>query len=406
MELLLDPSHLLRGSSNGTNTTDLTYGFVSCAVSVLFYGSNFVPVKKIDTGDGMFFQWVLCAAIWTVSMIANIILSSPKFWPLAMLGGAIWATGNVTVVPILKTIGLGLGLLIWATFNLLMGWASSRFGWFGIEPEKVTKPTLNYCGAGLCLLRYHTNTHILVFIVCFLFISECVNGIGGVPTAIVFFFVKSDVQRSATSEETPLLIDSTVNNDPQTSSDNSWVDMLPPFTKRLVGSALAVVAGLLYGSSFIPMLYIKNHADQQDSQFVGASQFDLDYVFAHFSGIFLTSTVYFVIYCAFKKNKPQVFPKAVLPRADCHHPAHVSILSCAGFVSGVMWGVATCCWFLANHYLKPVVSFPIITTVPGLIAALWGVMVFKEVQGLRNYLVLILAFCMIVTGALLTGFSL
>ncbi|KAK3507754.1 hypothetical protein QTP70_035267, partial [Hemibagrus guttatus] len=38
-------------SSNGTNTTELTYGFVSCAVSVLFYGSNFVPVKKIDTGD-------------------------------------------------------------------------------------------------------------------------------------------------------------------------------------------------------------------------------------------------------------------------------------------------------------------------------------------------------------------
>lgn len=40
---------------------------------------------------------------------------------------------------------------------------------------------------------------------------------------------------------------------------------------------------------------------------------DLDYVFAQFSGIFLTSTVYFLIYCAFKKNKPQVFPKAVLP---------------------------------------------------------------------------------------------
>ncbi|KAK3531923.1 hypothetical protein QTP86_000336 [Hemibagrus guttatus] len=315
MELLLDLSHLLRDSSNGTNTTELTYGFVSCAVSVLFYGSNFVPVKKIDTGDGMFFQWVLCAAIWTVSLIVNIILSSPRFWPLAMLGGAIWATGNITVVPIIKTIGLGLGLLIWASFNLLMGWASSR--------------------------------------------------------AIVFFFVKSDGQRPATSEETPLLIDSSVNADSQTSSDNSWVDMLPPFTKRLVGSVLAVVAGLLYGSSFIPVLYIKNHTTQQNSQYDGASQFDLDYVFAHFSGIFLTSTVYFVIYCALKKNKPQVFPKAILP----------------GVVSGVMWGVATCCWFLANHYLKPVVSFPIITT------------------GLRNYLVLILAFCMIVAGALLTAFS-
>uniref|UniRef100_A0A3B4D976 Transmembrane protein 144a n=1 Tax=Pygocentrus nattereri TaxID=42514 RepID=A0A3B4D976_PYGNA len=310
-------------SSRGSST-ELTYGFVSCAVSVLFYGSNFVPVKKIDTGDGMFFQWVLCAAVWTVSLVANIILRSPKFWPLAMLGGAIWATGNITVVPIVKTIGLGLGILIWASFNLLMGWASSRFGWFGIEAETVGKPTLNYCGAGLCLL-----------------------------SAIVFFFVKTDVQRPAT------------------------------------GSGLAVVAGILYGFSFVPVLYIKHHASDPGGPFSGASQFDLDYVFAQFSGIFLTSTVYFLIYCAFKKNKPQVFPKAVLP----------------GFVSGVMWGVATCCWFLANHYLSPVVSFPIITTVPGLIAAIWGVVVFKEVKGLRNYLVLILAFCLVLAGALLTAFS-
>ena len=40
---------------------------------------------------------------------------------------------------------------------------------------------------------------------------------------------------------------------------------------------------------------------------------DLDYVFAHFSGIFLTSTVYFLIYCAVRKNKPDVYPQAILP---------------------------------------------------------------------------------------------
>ncbi|XP_076874352.1 transmembrane protein 144-like [Brachyhypopomus gauderio] len=359
MESLVDISHYLRNSSNSTNTTDLTFGFVSCAIAVIFYGSNFVPVKKIDTGDGMFFQWVLCAAVWTVSLVANIILRSPTFWSLAMLGGAIWATGNITVVPIVKTIGLGLGVLIWASFNLFMGWASSRFGWFGIEVETVTHPTLNYCGASLCLL-----------------------------SGIVFFFVKSDVQRPTTSEETPLLIDNSINtlHEP---SDKSWVDMLSPCGKRVVGSLLAVVAGLLYGSSFIPVLYIKHRAANNDSRFSGASQFDLDYVFAQFSGIFLTSTVYFVIYCTFKKNKPQVFSKAVLP----------------GFVSGVMSGVATCCWFLANHYLSAVVSFPIITTVPGLIAAIWGVVVFKEVKGLRNYVVLVLAFCLVLTGALLTAFS-
>lgn len=35
-------------------------------------------------------------------------------------------TGNIAVVPIIKTIGLGLGMLIWGSFNALTGWASSR----------------------------------------------------------------------------------------------------------------------------------------------------------------------------------------------------------------------------------------------------------------------------------------
>ncbi|KAM6976918.1 LOW QUALITY PROTEIN: transmembrane protein 144-like [Aplochiton taeniatus] len=347
--------------SNATNSTQLTYGYVSCGVAVFFYGSNFVPVKKIHTGDGLFFQWVLCAAVWCTSLVANIILRSPDFWPLAMLGGAIWATGNITVVPIVKTIGLSLGLLIWASFNLLIGWASSRFGWFGIGAEVVANPTLNYIGAGLCLL-----------------------------SALIFFFIKSDVSNQPSStEETPLLINSIVNTDGlQTLDDEFWMDRLRPRTKRLFGISLAVVAGLLYGSSFIPVLYIKRQALQPDSPYYGASQFDLDYVFAQFSGIFLASTFYFLLYCAVMKNRPRVYSNAILP----------------GFASGLMWGVATCCWFLANTS-SPVVSFPIITTGPGLIAAMWGVLVFKEIKGLCNFLVLGAAFSLVVAGALLTSFS-
>lgn len=348
--------------SSSTNSSQLTYGYVACGVAVFFYGSNFVPVKKIHTGDGLFFQWVLCAAVWCTSLVANIILKSPAFWPLAMLGGAIWATGNITVVPIVKTIGLSLGLLIWASFNLLMGWASSRFGWFGIEAEVVANPTLNYSGAGLCLL-----------------------------SALIFFFIKSDVDSQPSStEETPLLINGSVNTDGlQAFDDEVWIDRLRPRTKRLLGSGLAVVAGLLYGSSFIPVLYIKRQASLPDSPYQGASQFDLDYVFAQFSGIFLASTFYFLLYCAVMKNRPRVYSNAVLP----------------GFVSGLMWGVATCCWFLANTYLSAVVSFPIITTGPGLIAAMWGVLVFKEIKGLCNFLVLGAAFSLVVAGALLTAFS-
>ncbi len=136
------------------------------------------------------------------------------------------SAGNIAVVPIVKAIGLALGILIWGSSSLLMGWASSRwvrlmyalpprmenkcpffwwyffyiattlkrgilghlslwrqllgpviemlpriaflliwqyiqkkltvihrFGWFGITAQDVSRPILNYCGAGLCLLR-------------------------------------------------------------------------------------------------------------------------------------------------------------------------------------------------------------------------------------------------------------
>lgn len=37
---------------NNSNGTDLAIGFTSSAVAVLLFGTNFVPVKKFDTGDG------------------------------------------------------------------------------------------------------------------------------------------------------------------------------------------------------------------------------------------------------------------------------------------------------------------------------------------------------------------
>ena len=90
-------------------------GLLCAFIAVFFFGSNFLPVKAFDTGDGMFFQWVLCTGIWTVGLIINIVSPysddhrPPQFFPLAMLGGFIWATGNLTVVPIIQTIGLAKG---------------------------------------------------------------------------------------------------------------------------------------------------------------------------------------------------------------------------------------------------------------------------------------------------------
>ncbi|XP_075958926.1 transmembrane protein 144b [Anarhichas minor] len=338
---------------NSTNMTHLVYGIAANVVAVLLYGSNLVPVKRIETGDGMFFQWVYCAAIWIVSMFADLILQSPKFHPFAMLGGVIWATGNIAAVPVIKAIGLGLGSVIWGSSSVLICWASSWFGWFG-NAQDVSRPILNYLGAGLCLL-----------------------------SGLIFFCVKTDVELHPNSESIPLLLER------RSSSSAFWMDVIGPKTRRFIGCLLAAVSGLLYGASFAPVLYIKSHSSCPNSMFHGASNYELDYVHAQCSGIFVASTVYFAIYCAAMNNRPRVYSRVILP----------------GILSGLMWALATYSWFLANNYLSPVITFPIVNTGYGLVAALWGTLVFREIKGLVNCLIFTFAFCVVLTGSLLTVLS-
>ncbi|XP_062332375.1 transmembrane protein 144b [Osmerus eperlanus] len=268
------------------------------------------------------------------------------------------STGNVAVVSIVKAIGLGLGVLIWGSGSLLMGWASSRFGWFGIDPQHVSSPLLNYCGAGLCFL-----------------------------SGLIFFFVRTEVETRPHAGSPLPSPDSRVRSGCEPSE--SWIEVIGPETKRLIGCSLATAYGLLDGLSFVPILYIKSRAACQDSIFYGASLYDPDYVYAQCCGIFLTSTVYFLIYCASMTNRPCVPSRAVLP----------------GFASGFMWTLANYCWFLANIYLSSMVTFPIVTAGYGLVAALWGCLVFREIKGWGNCCILVLASCICLTGSILTALS-
>merc|ERR1712151_169216 len=69
--------------------------------------------------------------------------------PLAMIGGATWATANLFAPFIIKRCGLGIGQLGWCATNMLMGWATGAFGLFGIQKAEVARPNLNYFGVAL-----------------------------------------------------------------------------------------------------------------------------------------------------------------------------------------------------------------------------------------------------------------
>jgi len=95
-------------------------------------------------------------------------------------------------------------------------------------------------------------------------------------------------------------------------------------------------------------------------------------VLSQFVGIWTASLVYFFIYAVATGNRPKVFAETAAPAV----------------VSGVLWAIAQVAWFLANENLSYVESFPIITLLPSAVASLWGVFLYGEIQGTRNYLLL------------------
>jgi len=338
-----------------------TTGFIAAGIACLCFGSNFVPVKKYETGDGIFFQWVLCIAVWVVGCILNIartvysdgLISSIEFYPFAMLGGALWCIGNAMAVTIIKCIGLGLGMAIWGCTNLLMGWACGKYGFLGIQSENIAHPWLNYAGVILAVVG-----------VC------------------VFCLIKTESSpeiKTVREDERYLLSDPyRVNETPQKSNE-SFVEKMPPSLKRIVGILLSAISGAFYGVNFNPPTYIIQKIDGKG----------LDFVFSHFTGILLMSTLLMAIYCFVKGNKPDVYPNAILP----------------GMLSGFLWAIAQCCYFVANQDLGFVLSFPLISTGPGLIANLWGVLVFREIRGTQNFIFLGSGFAIIITAVTMIALS-
>lgn len=57
-------------------------------------------------------------------------------------------------IKILELIGMGMALLVWGIASCLMGWASSRFGLFGLKENVPNSVMLNYVGLSLILFGY------------------------------------------------------------------------------------------------------------------------------------------------------------------------------------------------------------------------------------------------------------
>lgn len=377
-------------------------GFIGCLVASVFFGSNLLPVKQFSAGDGFFFQFIFCVAVWLVGLVLDIILNNQRFYPLVLIGGeyarrlppngfatrstisgVLWTTGNLVTVFCIKTCGLAVGLLIWGTTSLIVGWAGGRFGFFGVKaqiPPTAVKLGLNYTSVVLAAISA----------IFFLFIES------NTTTAASATSEGREASYSASSDDRSMVSLSRLEKAENKEEDEN-IDMDFPFlnkmsdrVQKILGCALAAMAGIFYGLMFIPDQYIRDHAGRfTDEEGRSPPANGLYYINSQYSGVLLSSLFYFVVYAALKRNKPVINPVVALP----------------ALASGAMWGIANIGFIVAISALSSAVAYPIVSVLPGIVTSLWSLFLFREIQGKRNYLFLSAGMLVRILAAILSGLS-
>jgi multidrug transporter EmrE-like cation transporter len=282
-----------------------------------------------DIRDGNFFSLWVAVGIWLVGLVQWFVTSGTSnnyvFEPVAMVGGAIWALGNLMVPFIIKQCGLGVGQLVWCAGNMLTGWATGSFGLFGIERESVSDPALNYTGVGLAVV------------------------------ALILF------TQMGQKKEVAKVVDETA--DVEHAEPLNANNQSPGAGQFITGLICAVVAGILFGANFDPPMLLMQKAKSEQAAGVPVTHAlkAQEYVFSHFSGILALTLLAFAV---IKGVNREVYTgkNVILP----------------GLVAGILWGIAQIGWFQANAALSFVIAFPIITGVPGVLSAILGVVLFGE----------------------------
>ncbi|EDR27339.1 transmembrane protein R144.6, putative [Entamoeba dispar SAW760] len=346
--------------SNEHSLGDTVVGYICLFISVILFGSNYIVTKKYPVGDGFYFTFMMGLGVMVVGVFVMLIRGTfhqgPIFLePFSMIGGLLWATGNLTSVPIIQCIGLSLGPSIWGIFNMITGWVTGTFGLFGLNADKddINIFWLNCIGALL---------------------AGC-----SVPCyAMIKVKSKKESQEEKINikykkiEESPLvqtndefveeLNHHSKDGDDDETPISKTIEHLPKWTKMILGIVLAIIAGIMYGSNFDTPNYLRNNGL--------ASPDGIDYVFPQYIGVFLGSATYFMMYAIIFRNQPFIYNQTAIP----------------GLISGAMWGIAQALLFIANTSLPYVVVYPIVTTGPGLVSSLWGILVFREIRGIKNFI--------------------
>ncbi|CAJ0603074.1 unnamed protein product [Cylicocyclus nassatus] len=323
-------------------------GLISAVLATALYGSCYVPVRWFEAGDGLYFQWLMCIGQLLSGVVVLTFVGWPPVFPLAMLAGFFFALGNALTITIMDGIGMAVGSLLWNTVTCIVGWGVSRFGLFG-SPKKVP-------------------------------LDNIMNLIGIVVVCIGGCFFATLKHHPMKVRPAPWQIKPQL---PCNGKDLKGEQEVSS-TRRIIAIVCTIIVGCLYGNMLTPISYlIMEYADD------GLLTHYATYFFSFCVGAVLTSTVIFMFYSGFKKNRPFINPEITLP----------------SLLAGIMYGAATFFFFLASEHLDPIVAYPILAKAPGIVCAIWAIALFKEIKGRWDIIHLIAGIVVTVVGITLITLS-
>ena len=363
-------------------------GLLAAGGSVALFALFPLPTKTHNLGDGLAFQLLMCAGIWSVGcavLAAQCALAAacPQLSPLAAAGGALWAASNVLLTAIVKCIGVGPAMLQWGLAECLTGWATARFGLFGLAPQPVQSPAANDAGVALAVLSLALLAAMQPAVAGAASDGSPADG-GDAALLVAINDGDGDDADGGDGESAAAATAAAAAAAAAASFEANGYDFtaaLSPQQRRGFGLAASLVAGALSGSTFTPPQLVVDRSG-------GATSLD-ELLFSHFCGVLFTSTLIFVAYAAATRGRPWVSPATLLP----------------SYAAGLCWGVACTLWFVTNARLSIVIAFPIITIGPGVITAVIGAVFFREVQGARNIALMVAAIAVYAAGAVLIATS-
>ena len=145
--------------------------------------------------------------------------------------------------------------------------------------------------------------------------------------------------------------------------------------------------GCLVGNSLTP--YVVWKSDRIDH---GKTVRPLDFVFSQCVGIYISSTIVFVLKgLTVSIRKRPLYKVAVRP----------------AFISGVIWALGLVSQLIAATELPYAAAYPLTSIGPVFVSTIWSVCVYKELegQGSKNYKFLALALSSMVIGIVLMSYS-